>query len=76
MILTRRTHHTGKIADEISMEELESAIQILKNRKAPGLDVFFLRTFQIWRCAPKTEISFVNSKLEISYIYYLTLIRI
>jgi hypothetical protein len=30
--------HTGKKVDEISMEELESAIQGLKNRKAPGLD--------------------------------------
>jgi hypothetical protein len=30
--------HTGKTVGEISMEELESAIQGLKNRKAPGLD--------------------------------------
>jgi hypothetical protein len=30
--------HTGKRADEISMEELESTIPGLKNSKAPGLD--------------------------------------
>jgi hypothetical protein len=38
--------HTGKIVDEISMEELESAIQGLKNRKVPGLDGINLELFK------------------------------
>jgi hypothetical protein len=49
--------HTGKTVDEISMEELESAIQGLKNRKAPGSDGINLEVFKYGGIPIKDETS-------------------
>jgi hypothetical protein len=60
--------HPGKIVDEISMEELESTIQGLKNRKASGLDGIKLELFKYGGILLKVETSsFVKSKLKILY---------